>query len=130
MQSTQNNLKPPALLPPTRQVGIMVYSSTGSEEWTKYYTGGCTDFCSQWNCPLPACVPASDMVLGIEGSAAAGEIVKICDDVKAKKFGGVMVWYVSLLDAATGAIGLEYGNMDASHNKYDAWAQALQLMQS
>ena len=129
MQSTQNNLKAPALLPPTRQVGIMVYSSTGSEEWTKYYTGGCTDFCSQWNCPLPACVPASDMVLGIEGSAAAGEIVKICDDVKAKKFGGVMVWYASVKDKATGKGALLYGNMDSSNLALSAWATGLKAMQ-
>jgi hypothetical protein len=111
------------------KVGIMVYSGTGSEEWVKYYTHGCDQYCTQWQCSLPACVPEKDMVLGLDGSAAAGSIVQISKDVKAQGLGGVMVWYASLLDAATGKPGLVYGSMDASLNKLPAWAEGLAAMQ-
>jgi hypothetical protein len=112
------------------KVGIMVYSGTGSEEWTQYYEDGCTKHCSKWNCPLAACVPKGDMVLGIDGSAAAGSITTIASDVKSKGLGGVMVWEVSALDSATGKRGLVYGAMDSSIAKLEAWATALKTMTS
>lgn len=111
------------------KVGIMVYSGTGAEEWTKYYTEGCSTYCSKWQCSLAACVPVKDMVLGIDGSAASGSITQVGNDVKAKGLGGVMVWYASLIDRATGKPGLLYGNMDASTNKLDTWTTALHAMQ-
>jgi len=111
------------------KVGIMVYSGTGSEEWTQYYTDGCTQHCSAYFCPLAACVPMADMVLGASGAESSGTINTLGNDVKTKQMGGVMVWYASVLDSATGSSGLEYGNMDASHTKLDAWAEALQAMQ-
>ena len=74
-------------------------------------------------------VPTKDMVLGIDGSAAAGSIATIASDVKAKQLGGVMVWYASLLDRATGKPGLLYGNMDASNSKLGAWEAAVKAMQ-
>merc|ERR1719203_2499505 len=110
------------------KVGIMVYSGTGSEQWTKYYTDGCSKYCSQWNCPVAACVPKQDMVLGIDGSAASGSITSIANDVKAQGLGGVMVWESSALDAATGKRGLVYGQMDSSISKLDAWTDALKIM--
>merc|ERR1719253_1224633 len=99
------------------KVGIMVYSGTGSEEWTKYYTDGCSKYCTKWSCTLAACVPSADMVLGIDGSAAAGSITTIASDVVSKGLGGVMVWESSALDSATSQRGLKYGQMDASINK-------------
>uniref|UniRef100_A0A7S2H6Z9 GH18 domain-containing protein n=1 Tax=Haptolina brevifila TaxID=156173 RepID=A0A7S2H6Z9_9EUKA len=107
----------------------MVYSGTGAEEWVKYYTEGCSAYCSQFQCSLPACVPPKDMVLGIDGSATSGEILTVSKDVKAKGYGGVMVWYASVLDSATGKSGLQYGNMDASLSKLPAWSAGLQAMQ-
>lgn len=112
------------------KVGIMIYSGTGSEQWTQYYTDGCSKHCSQWNCPLAACVPKSDIVLGIDGSAAAGSITTIASDVNSKGLGGVMVWETSALDSASGKRGLVYGSMDASIAKLDAWAAALKTMTS
>jgi len=111
------------------KVGIMVYSDSGSEEWTKYYTEGCSAYCSKYQCSVAACVPVGDMVLGINGDAAAASITSIGNDVKSEGLGGVMVWYASLIDSATGKPGLLYGNMDASTNKLTAWATALQAMQ-
>ena len=69
------------------------------------------------------------MVMGIEGSATAGEVMTLSSDVKSHGWGGVMVWYASLLDSATGTAGLQYGNMDASHQKLPAWASGLKAMQ-
>jgi len=112
------------------KVGIMIYSGTGSEEWTQYYINGCSKYCSQWSCTLAACVPKKDMVLGIDGSAAAGSIQTIASDVSSKGLGGVMVWESSALDAATGKRGLVYGQMDSSITKLDAWTNALKTMTS
>ena len=112
------------------KVGVMIYSGTGSEEWVQYYTQGCSKHCTQWNCPLAACVPSADMVLGIDGSAAAGPIASISSDVKSMGLGGVMVWYASLLDPATGKNGLVYGSMDASINKLGAWEEGMRVMQA
>jgi len=112
------------------KVGIMIYSGTGSEEWVDYYTQGCSKHCTQWNCPLAACVPKANMVLGIDGSAAAGEVTKIASDVVAQGLGGVMVWEASAMDAATGKRALIYGPMDSTILKLDAWATALKTMES
>jgi len=112
------------------KVGIMIYSGTGSEEWTKYYTDGCSQYCTKWSCTLAACVPKADMVLGIDGSAAAGSITTIASDVMSNGLGGVMVWEASALDSATGKRGLVYGPMDASILKLDAWTAALKTMTS
>lgn len=70
------------------------------------------------------------MVLGIDGSAAAGSIATIANDVKAKGLGGIMVWESSAIDAATKERGLVYGPMDSSIAKLDAWTSALKTMTS
>jgi len=111
------------------KVGIMIYSGTDSEKYLEAYEDGCTKHCTQWYCPLAACVPASDMVLGASGVADAPTIVKLGSDVKTNGLGGFMVWYASLLDAATGKTALKYGAGDASVSHLDAWATALQAMQ-
>jgi GH18 family chitinase len=128
IEASYNKTLHKAALGSLSKVGIMVYSGTGSEQWTQYYTDGCSQHCSQWNCPLAACVPKQDMVLGIDGSAAAGSITTIANDVKSKDLGGVMVWEASALDSATGKRGLVYGPMDSSITKLDAWASALKIM--
>lgn len=110
------------------KVGIMVYSGTGAEGYLDNYVNGC-NHCSQWFCPVAACVPHGDMVLGASGAESAGTISTLANDVNSKGLGGVMVWYASALDPATGSPGLVYGNMDASAAKLDAWASALQTMQ-
>jgi len=111
------------------RVGIMWYIGTESENYLDAYENGCTKHCTQWNCPLAACVPASDMVLGASGDADASTIAKLGSDVKTKGLGGFMVWYATLLDAATGKTALHYQGDDASAKQLDAWATALQTMQ-
>lgn len=129
IEAAYNSTMQKAALGSLSKVGIMVYSGTDAEEWVKYYADGCSKYCTQWQCSLAACVPMKDMVLGIDGSAAADSVNTIANDVKTKKLGGVMVWYASLLDKATGKPGLMYGSMDASITKLAAWSTALQVMQ-
>ena len=111
------------------KVGIMIYSGVGAETYLDNYEKGCSEHCSQWYCPLAACVPAANMVLGAGGGSDAATIAKLAADVNAKGLGGLMVWYASLIDEATGAPALQYGSDgDASRDRLGAWAEALQAM--
>lgn len=130
IEASYNVSKHSGALHSLSKVGIMVYSGTGAEQWLKYYTHGCDQFCSQWQCNLAACVPKSDMVLGAAGFASQGTIAKLGSDVVSMGLGGFMVWYASVIDSATGKAGLQYGNMDASINSYSAWEAALKKMQA
>merc|ERR1740123_636647 len=112
------------------KVGIMLYSGTEAANWLEYYVDGCSKHCSQYYCPLAACVPSGDMVLGAGGDASAATIEALVGDVNALGLGGVMVWYASLLDPSTGGTALHYGNDgDASAESLDAWEEALKAMQ-
>ena len=112
------------------KVGIMIYSGTGATTYLDNYEHGCSKHCSQWYCPLAACVPPGDMVLGAGGGATAATVGALAADVKSMGLGGIMVWYASLLDAATGKAALQYGDDgDASTTALDAWAKALSDMQ-
>lgn len=111
------------------KVGIMLYSGTEAVKWLEYYVEGCSKHCSKYYCPLAACVPSSDMVLGAGGDASAATIEALAGDVNTMGLGGVMVWYASLLDSSTGEVAIQYGNDgDASKEKLDAWEQALKTM--
>jgi len=111
------------------KVGIMVYSGTSAEGYLDNYVNGCNK-CTQWFCPVDACVPQGDMVLGASGAEAAGTISTLANDVNSNGLGGIMVWYSSALDPSTGSGGLLYGNMDASAAQLGAWATALKVMQN
>ena len=113
------------------KVGIMIYSGVGAETYLDNYEHGCDKHCSQWYCPLAACVPAANMVLGAGGASSATTIATLADDVVSKGLGGIMVWYASLIDKATGKAALQYGSDgDASGGALDAWAKALKRMQA
>ena len=81
-------------------------------------------------CPLAVCVPAKEMVLGLTGAASAEMIAAHADDVKARGLGGIMVWYATVLDAATGETGLKYTGDDASNEKLSAWAAGLKVVRA
>ena len=82
------------------------------------YEHGCTAHCSQWYCPLAACVPAADLVLGAGGAASAATIARLASDVTAKRLGGVMVWYASAAPLAARKIFAEgrYQAIDMAEN--------------
>ena len=108
------------------KVGIMDYHSAGN--FVDTYVNGCSQFCSKWMCPLAACIPAKDVVLGLTGAASAEMIAAHADDVKARGLGGIMVWYATVLDDATGEDALKYQGEDASNDKLGAWATGLKVM--
>jgi len=110
------------------KVGIMNYYSAGN--FVDTYVNGCSKFCSKWMCPLAVCVPAKDVVLGLTGAASAEMIAEHADDVKARGLGGIMVWYATVLDDATGEAGLMYQGEDASNDKLSAWATGLKVVRT
>lgn len=116
------------------RVGIMVYSGEGALQYVDNYVNGCSAaHCTQWYCPLPACVPSTSMLLGSGGDSNSAMIVKLANDVLSGKLGGMMVWFASVIDAATSQTALSYGAFsDASDPSNSAnqpaWATALQML--
>mgnify|MGYP006088417841 FL=1 len=84
-------------------IGIMSYSGTGSEAYVEPYAQGCSSkHCTQWYCPLAACVPLGKILLGAGGDATPSTMTALATAVTTQKLGGFMVWFASVLDAATG----------------------------
>jgi len=115
------------------RVGIMVYYGDGAKNYVDNYANGCTKHCSQWWCPLAACVPTDQIFLGASGGSPTATIGLLASDVLNYNLGGIMVWYASVLDRATGDSAVVYGPaMDASSEMNAAyqygWANALQSL--
>jgi hypothetical protein len=110
-------------------VGIMVYSGTGSLGYKKNYAHGS----SQWSgFPIHVDVPATSIVMGAGGDAVAGDLDKFVAATKGDDgIRGIMVWYASVLDKATGKAAIQYahGSPDASNKATTGiWAPALKQM--
>lgn len=110
----------------------MIYSGDDSLNWIKYYVDGCKS-CTGYYCPLAACVPKPDIVLGAAGAANPTIAGKLAQDVLSNGLGGIMVWYASVLDASTNETGLAYGaSGDASNPLYvgnqPGWKAALNAL--
>jgi len=115
------------------RVGIMVYYGDGAKNYVDNYANGCTKHCSQWWCPLAACVPTDQIFLGASGGSPTATIGLLVNDVIKGNLGGIMVWYASVMDRATGTSAVLYGPaMDASNAMnaayQSAWADALQSL--
>jgi hypothetical protein len=112
------------------KIGIMVYQGTGSLQYVKDYTNGS----SQWSgFPIKVDVPSQKVMLGAGGQAAAGTIEALAKAAHDQDLGGIMVWYASVIDAATGKVGNQYsgGSMDASIQSAATqaeWKKALDIM--
>lgn len=112
-------------------VGIMVYEGTGSLQYVKDYTKGK----EQWQgFPIKVDVPSSKIVLGAGGQSGAGTIEALAKAAHDQNLRGIMVWYASVIDSATGKPGNQYGggSMDASTQSAASqaeWAKALSIMQ-
>jgi len=112
-----------------KKVGIMVYDGTQSAKWADGYINGCKT-CTQWWCPVDACVPPTSMVLGVNGHATAATINTLATDVRDRGLGGIMVWFASALNKATHKKGMYYYEpSDASDNASLSWSEALVTMQ-
>jgi len=79
----------------------MVYTGEGSLQYVDNYANGCTKHCSEWYCPLAACVPLGDILLGSGGGSDPTTIASLAKDVVSSKLGGLMVWFSSVIDAVT-----------------------------
>ena len=107
----------------------MVYSQLESLKFVDTYVHGCSPTkCSMWYCPLKACVPSTDVLIGVQGVANGSLIAQAADEVIRRDLGGMMVWYASLLNAKTGEAGLLYGPEDASAASLAEWSQAVTAM--
>merc|ERR1719263_840936 len=111
-------------------IGIMVYEGTGSLQYVKDYTNGS----KQWSgFPIHVDVPPQKVMLGAGGQSAAGTIEALAKAAHDQNLGGIMVWYASVIDSATGKPGNQYsgGAMDASIQSAATqaeWKKALDIM--
>jgi hypothetical protein len=110
-----------------------IHRGTGSLAYVDSYVNGCTTHCTQWYCPLAACVPSNQMTMGAGGDAGSSTISTLANAVVAQDLAGIMVWYASVLDAATGQLALRYGATqdasDPSHASYQPeWEVALKTI--
>jgi len=113
------------------KIGIMVYQGTGSLQYVDNYVHGS----SQWEgFPIKVDVPSQSVMLGAGGQASAGTIETLAKAAHDQNLGGIMVWYASVIDSATGKVGNQYsgGSMDASIQSATTkatWKKALAIMQ-
>lgn len=111
-------------------VGIMVYEGTGSLQYVQNYVNGS----KQWSgFPIHVDVPSKKVMLGAGGQSAAGTIETLAKAAHDQDLGGIMVWYASVIDSATGKPGNQYsgGAMDASIQSAATqaeWKKALAIM--
>merc|ERR1712100_421567 len=112
------------------KIGIMVYQGTGSLQYVDNYVHGST----KWEgFPIHVDVPPQYVMLGAGGQASAGTITQLAKAAHDQKLGGIMVWYASVIDSATGKHGNQYsgGAMDASIQSGATtaeWKKALDIM--
>merc|ERR550514_1701875 len=106
----------------------MVYEGTGSLQYVKDYVNGS----KQWSgFPIKVDVPPSKVMLGAGGQSGAGTIESLAKAARDQNLGGIMVWYASVIDSATGKVGNQYsgGSMDASITSATGeWKKALEIM--
>merc|ERR1712070_491450 len=111
-------------------IGIMVYEGTGSLQYVKGYVNGT----KQWSgFPIHVDVPPNKVLLGAGGQSAGGTIETLAKAAHDQNLRGIMVWYASVIDSATGKPGNQYsgGSMDASIQSAATkaeWAKALDIM--
>jgi len=109
-------------------IGIMAYSGTGSLSFVRNYASPP----SYAGAPITSPVPTSKILVGACGCASDGDIQALATAVQKQDLGGIMVWYSSVNDKATGKPGNQYGggNMDSSNKGTTAdWAKALAIME-
>merc|ERR1711966_443755 len=108
----------------------MVYEGTGSLQYVNDYVNGT----KQWSgFPIHVDVPPHKVLLGAGGQSSAATIEALAHAAYKKDLGGIMVWYASVIDSATGKPGNQYsgGAMDASIQSVSTqaeWKKALQIM--
>ncbi|KNC77896.1 hypothetical protein SARC_09653 [Sphaeroforma arctica JP610] len=114
-------------------VGVMVYETTNSLDYTDNYEKGCdSSKCSQWWCPLNACVPRDNIIAGLKGTSTVSDLIVMTNETvyNVDGYRGVMVWYASVIDQSTQETALQYDvSWDASAANTDtksAWKDLLE----
>lgn len=110
-------------------VGIMAYGGTGSLGYVKNYVHA-TQQWGGWGYPIKQDLPTQAMIVGASGASSPGTIDALAKGVHDQDLKGIMVWYASVIDRATGKPALAYGKgaMDASAAASKEWARAIQIM--
>merc|ERR1711924_230908 len=108
-------------------IGIMVYEGSGSLDCVPNYING------NPNKPIHVQVPPQKVMVGAGGQASAKTIESLAKAAHDQNLGGIMVWYASVIDSATGKVGNQYsgGAMDASIQPAATkaeWKKALDIM--
>merc|ERR1712007_93348 len=109
----------------------MVYEGTGSLQYLDNYLHGTSKYDGF---PIQVDVPAPKVLLGAGGQAGAGTIESLAKAAHDQDLAGIMVWYASVIDSATGKVGNQYsgGAMDSSIQSATTkgtWKKALDIMQ-
>merc|ERR1711937_858385 len=92
------------------------------------YVAGYADPASKWSgFPIKSAVPKPQLLVGASGAASPATIQTLAEACRDQNLGGIMVWYSSVNDKATGKPAIQYGggNMDSSNKPTTAdWAKA------
>jgi len=109
-------------------IGIMVYQGTESLKYVDNYVHGSSH---EQGFPIHVDVPSKQVMLGAGGQSGAGTITALAKAAKDQDLSGIMVWYSSVIDSATGKAGNQYGDGDSSTQSAEtkaAWEQACEIM--
>jgi len=114
--------------PSIDSIGLMVYQGTGALQYLRNYINGSSVYGA-----ITVDVPPQKIQLGAGGQAAAGTIETLAQAAYDTDLNGIMVWYASVNDKATGKVGNQYsgGSMDASIQSAAtkaSWKKALDIM--
>jgi len=115
---------------PVDSIGVMVYQGTGSLQYVDNYLHGSKKYAGF---PITVDVPSRSIVVGAGGQASAATITSLAQAAFDQDLGGIMVWYASVKDSATGQVGNQYsgGSMDSSIQSdvtQATWKKALDIM--
>jgi len=110
-------------------IGIMVYQDLNSLNYVKDYANAT----NQWyGFPITSDVPTQNLIVGIQGTAAASTIQSMANAVAQQNLGGVMVWFASVWDDTHNQKAFTYSSPDDASSVQDttgsAWQSALNSM--
>lgn len=109
-------------------VGIMYYRKAQSLKYVDHYTHATSQ---SSGFPIHVDVPSQKVLVGADGKVDSGSLTTLATAVRDQDLGGIMVWYASVVDKATGTTAIAYkGDGDASaRTDTSEWARALSIMQ-
>jgi chitinase len=110
------------------RVSVMYYTCEESLNYVKNYA---SDPKPYQGFPITVPVPTNNIIVGIGGADNADCITGLAVEIKSRDLGGMMVWFSSVIDAATNATAITYTNQyDSAVAKASTWADALKILQS